>query len=69
MVLVLLSLYSMHMYVYMYVCSVHGYMLLQSEEFEVYINYARNYMDAVTVLENMLNKNTEAVKYLKVSTA
>ena len=44
-------------------------MLLQSEEFEVYINYARNYMDAVTVLENMLNKNTEAVKYLKVSTA
>lgn len=65
MVLLLLSLDSMCVYV----CSIHGYLLLQSEEFDVYINYAGNYMDAVTVLENLLNKNTEAVKYLKVSTA
>ena len=32
----------------------------------MYINYAGTYMEAVTVLENMLNKNTKAVEYLKV---
>ena len=48
----------------------HTYLLFsQSEEFEVYINYAGTYMSAVTALEDMLNLKTEAVKYLKVSYA
>ena len=38
---------------------------LQSEEFDVYINYANTYREAVSVLENLL-KNDEAVEYLEV---
>ena len=44
-------------------------LFFQSEEFEVYNNYAGTYMSAVTALEDMLNLKTEAVKYLKVSYA
>ena len=39
---------------------------LQSEEFDVYINYASTYREAVQVLENIFLKNDKAVEYLKV---
>ena len=37
----------------------------QSEEFDVYVNYARTYEEAVTVLQNF-TETDEAVEYLKV---
>ena len=48
------------MYVYIYIY------ILQSQEFDVYINYASTYREAVRVLENIFLKNGEAVEYLKV---
>ena len=41
---------------------------LQSEEFDVYINYASTYREAVQVLENIFLRNDKAVEYLKVCT-
>lgn len=38
---------------------------MQSEEFDVYVNYARTYEKAVSVLQDFM-KNDEAVEYLKV---
>ena len=38
---------------------------LQSQDFDVYINYASNYREAVNVLERLL-ENAGAVEYLKV---
>ena len=40
-------------------------MCMQSEEFDVYVNYARTYEEAVTVLQNFMETD-EAVEYLKV---
>ena len=37
----------------------------QSEEFDVYVNYARTYEEAVTVLQTFIETD-EAVDYLKV---
>lgn len=42
------------------------YYFVQSQEFDVYINYASTYREAVSVLENVFLKNGEAVEYLKV---
>lgn len=39
--------------------------VIQSQEFDVYINYASSYREAVKALEQLL-ENADAVEYLKV---